>query len=230
MKKNVFLFLTIVVLAFFFNSCSNGSSGTTTLNLGDVRLNVVGGNEKSSTYPALKDLLENMFIVLPGPYEFTWTELDNVDGSIGREQCRTQLKIKLKLKKSLKDVRHFYGGKPVTEEEVMEAIEGHLFRFMMLDSEGRTSHENEDGIMLYLYPELKNLWGTDGRISSKKNTDGILDFIRFLFSEPGTEYELVLDCSIALCKEIDDMIGFNKGMRIDITPFYKIDDCYWAKK
>ena len=100
--KKFFNLLKVMISVLVLASCGNGSSGTQMLNLGDVR--IVLDEEKDSpnkAFVACEELLMNLFTVLPGPYEFTWTELENEDGSMGYEQCRTQLKIKLKLNKMI---------------------------------------------------------------------------------------------------------------------------------
>ena len=97
----------------------------------------------------------------------------------------------------------------------MKALENERwFSFEMLSAEGKTVHDDSDNIMLFLQPDLFLLWGADGKIGH--NTDGVLDFYHFLISDPGTEHELVLDCGVFLCKEIENVIEFNKGMKVVI--------------
>lgn len=216
MMKKFFNLLKVMISVLVLASCGNGSSGTQMLNLGDVR--IVLDEEKDSpnkAFVACEELLMNLFTVLPGPYEFTWTELENEDGSMGYEQCRTQLKIKLKLNKSLNSACEYYSGKPLSEQDIMKALENERwFSFEMLSAEGKTVHDDSDNIMLFLQPDLFLLWGADGKIGH--NTDGVLDFYHFLISDPGTEHELVLDCGVFLCKEIENVIEFNKGMKVVI--------------
>lgn len=215
--KKVINLLKVMISVLVLASCSNGSSGTQMLNLGDVRIVCDDeGDNSNKDFVACKELLMDLFTVLPGPYEFTWTELKQ-DGFVGYEQCRTQLKIKLKLNKSLNSACEYYSGKPLSEQVIMKALEKpslQWFSFEMLNAEGKTMHD--DNSMLFLKPDLFTLWGADGKISFKDNTDGVLDFYHFLISDPGTEYELVLDCGIYLCKEIENVIEFNKGMKVVI--------------
>ena len=216
----VFVFVTVLLVS----SCSNGSSGTTMLDI-DVRIvphpGVKERLEKAS--PEKKQIFEdfsNLFTVLPGPYEFTWEELKNEDGSIGYEQCATKLKIRLRLNKTLKRIIQPHGGGvyyTFKDDKLLEKILS-FYEFAMFNSEGKTdrelSDENDDHTELFLRPELKNIWGADGKIGFKENKDGILDFYHFLTSKPGTEFDLILDCGIHLCKEIEDMIAYNKGLYI----------------
>ena len=216
--KKFFNLLKVMISVLVLASCGNGSSGTQMLNLGDVRI-VLAEEEKfpDKAFDACEELLMNLFTVLPGPYEFTWTELENQDSGVGYEQCRTQLKIKLKLNKSLNSACEYYSGKPLSEQDILKALEDERwFSFEMLSAEGKTLHDDSDNIMLFLKPDLFSLWGADGKISHKDNTDGVLDFYHFLISEPGTEHELVLDCGICSCKDIEDVIEFNKGMKVVI--------------
>lgn len=223
MKKklfNVFVFATVLLLS----SCSNGSSGTAMLDL-DIRIKPSERVQELLDHGSPKDkqLFEdfsNLFTVLPGPYEFTWEELKNQDGSIGREQCATKLKIRLRLNKTLKPGMKWTAKKMMSEEDMIKAI-SNSYSFDMFNSEGKTFSElydensNDDHVMLMtLDPDLETLSGEYGH---KKNTDGLLDFYHFLTSKPGTEFDLILDCGIQLCKDIEDMIAYNKGMYIIIN-------------
>ena len=60
--------------------------------------------------------------------------------------------------------------------------------------------------------DIEDIWGADGRISFKKNTDGLLDFYRFLTGESGNEFELVIDGHIQRCSDIKTIIEKNKSM------------------
>ena len=214
MKKilfSVFAFLVILLLS----SCSNGSSGTAMLDL-DIRI-MPDKEDTRMNDPRHRQEVEtlcNLFTVLPGPYEFTWDELKNVDGTTGREQCSTKLKIKLRLNKTLKSMS--WGNKPLTEEKMLETV-GKSYDFEAFNAEGKISNEVDiEFYTLFLQPELEKVWGADGKISYKENIDGIRDFYQFLTSKPGTEYTLILDCGIHLCKDIEDAMAYTKG--IFITP------------
>ena len=223
MKKilfSVFAFVAVLLLS----SCGNGSSGTTMLDL-DVRI-MPDKEDTRMNDPDHRQEVEtlcNLFTVLPGPYEFIWEELKNQDGRTGYEQCATKLKIKLRLNKTLKPgLDYHYADKRMMNEEAMIKAISDSYAFHMFNSEGKTfrelSDENSDQLGLIIDPELNNLWGADGKIGYKKNTDGLLDFYHFLTSKPGTEYTLTLDCQIHLCKEIEDIIAYNKGLYIEIIP------------
>ena len=75
----------------------------------------------------------------------------------------------------------------------------------------------QEHITLFFKPDLNTKWGADGKIGATENKDAILDFYHFLTSEPGTEFDLILDCGIQQCKAIEDMIEFNKGLYIQPT-------------
>ena len=229
MKKSV-CYVFAIAVAFLFASCGNGSSGTAMLDL-DVRIvpakNTVDVKEwLDGSNPEEKQIFEdfsNLFTVLPGPYEFTWEELKNQDGRVGYEQCATKLKIRLRLNKTLKpgNILNRYGhakGREYIEEEMLKSVLS-AYVFEMFNSEGKISMEvgkenDHEHYLLFLRPDLSNVWGADGRISFKENTDGIRDFYQFLTSAPGTEFDLILDCGIQLCKDIEDIIDYNKGLYI----------------
>lgn len=215
-----------VVTALLFSNCSNGSSGSKMLDL-DVRIIPSKGTQEwlDRSKPEEKQRFEdltNLFTVLPGPYEFTWEELKNQDGSAGAEQCSTKLKIKLRLNKTLKPLIHisWHDGEPFTDEEMIDVIK-RLYKFEMFNSEGKTYmelvDEHDDNRMLLLRAELENIWGVDGKIGYKENKDGLLDFYHFLTSKPGTEFDLIIDCSIQQCKEIENMMEYTKGLYIELT-------------
>ena len=224
MKKFLFSAFAFVI-GLLLTSCGNGSSGTAMLDL-DVRIMPNKGVQEwlDRSKPEEKQKYEsfsNLFTVLPGPYEFTWEELKNQDGATGYEQCSTKLKIKLRLNKTLKPLIHsgWHDGEPYTDEEMVEAILG-LYEFAMFNAEGKTSRdlsaENaaDDYYRLFLDPSLKYKRGVNGKINSTDNKDSILDFYHFLIDKPGTEFDLMLDCNIMGCKDIKDIIAYNKGLFI----------------
>jgi len=225
MKKILFSVFALVT-ALLVSSCGSGSSGTAMLDL-DVRImpNKDAQQWLERSKPEAKQYFEefsNLFTVLPGPYEFTWEELKNQDGASGYEQCATKLKIRLRLNKTLKPgIDNGYAdGRQMSEERMMEAVLG-SYHFEMFNAEGKTQsevyQEDDENSKLFLSPGLANVWGANGKIGSKKNTDGILDFYHFLTSEPGTEFDLILDCQIQQCKEIEEIIAYNKGLYIQPT-------------
>ena len=185
MKKILFSVLSITA-ALFFTSCGNGSSGTAMLDL-DVR--IVPDSDPGSTKERLErakpeekqrfEDMTNLFTVLPGPYEFTWEELKNQDGSTGYEQCSTKLKIKLRLNKTLKPFIHsgWHDGEPYTDEEMIDVIK-RLYEFEMFNSEGKIRRElgdenDDDHYMLLLDAELNTIWGVNGKANYKENKDGL---------------------------------------------------------
>ena len=222
--KKVIIYLFTVISAFLFINCSNGSSGTAMLNL-DVRIipseDVKEKLEEKMNPDSWKkrhdnfEDFSNLFTVLPGPYEFVWEELKNVDGQAGNEMCHAKLKIRLRLNKTLKS-ETYYGYK-MTEKYMMDRVV-EAYRFAMFNPDGKTEFnlldENDEHYRLFFNPQLLYVTGVDGKIASKKNTDGILDFYHFVTSKPGTEFDLILDCGCALCKDIEEMIEYNKGMYI----------------
>jgi len=224
MKKFIFCVFAFVT-ALLVSSCGNGSSGSTMLDL-DVRIvpHPLAKERLEKVKPEERQKFEdfsNLFTVLPGPYEFTWEELKNQDGATGYEQCSTKLKIKLRLNKTLKPLIHsgWHDGEPYTDEEMVEAILG-LYEFAMFNAEGKTSRdlsaENaaDDYYRLFLDPSLKYKRGVNGKINSTDNKDSILDFYHFLIDKPGTEFDLMLDCNLMGCKDIKDIIAYNKGLFI----------------
>lgn len=220
--KKIFMSVLTIAAALFFTNCSNGSSGTAMLDL-DVR--ICPNKDAQSWYDRSKaeekqmyDDFCNLFTVLPGPYEFTWEELKNQDGATGYEQCATKLKIRLRLNKTLKaGIDNGYAdGRQMNEERMIEAI-SRAYDFQMVNSEGKSSMEDGEHITLFFKPDLNTKWGADGKIGATENKDAILDFYHFLTSEPGTEFDLILDCGIQQCKAIEDMIEFNKGLYIQPT-------------
>ena len=223
MRKCIDSVLTIAA-ALFFTNCGNGSSGTAMLDL-DVRV-MPDSYIMERSNPEEKQKIEdfsNLFTVLPGPYEFTWEELKNQDGETGREQCSTKLKIKLRLNKTLKPFikSHFSfeEGEPYTDEEMIDIIK-RLYKFEMFNSEGKTymelADENDDHRGLLLEAWLDTIWGIDGKLGHKENKDGILDFYHFLTSKPGTEFDLIIDCTTQLCKDIENKMEYTKGLYIII--------------
>lgn len=228
MKKFLFSAFAFAT-GLLFTSCGNGSSGSTMLDL-DVRivphpfvkerLEKAIPEERQKDEQKIEDF-SNLFTVLPGPYEFTWEELKNEDGATGYEMCATKLKVKLRLNKTLKPLIHsgWHDGQPYTDEEMVEAILG-FYEFAMFNAEGKTdrdlSAENADGdyYRLFLKPSLRFKRGVNGKIGSTDNKDDILDFYHFLTDKPGTEFDLMLDCGHMLCKDIKDIIAYNKGLFI----------------
>jgi hypothetical protein len=216
-----------VVAALLFTNCSSGSSGSKMLDL-DVRIIPLPDEDRFLNHPKEKQFYENysnLFIVLPGPYEFTWEELKNQDGAVGYEQCSTKLKVRLR--RSNLVIKSNNSSEYLDDEMRIERIID-SYSFKMFNSEGKTTLDLDPGssdgsILLYLKPELVNLWGSDGKIGFKKNEDGIRDFYHFLMSEPGTEYDLILDCGIHSCKKIEDIIEFNKGLNIYIDARYNLE-------
>ena len=216
-----------VVAALLFTNCSSGSSGSKMLDL-DVRIIPLPDEDRFLNHPEEKQFYENysnLFIVLPGPYEFTWEELKNQDGAVGYEQCSTKLKVRLR--RSNLVIKSNNSSEYLDDEMRIERIID-SYSFKMFNSEGKTTLDLDPGssdgsILLYLKPELVNLWGSDGKIGFKKNEDGIRDFYHFLMSEPGTEYDLILDCGIHSCKKIEDIIEFNKGLNIYIDARYNLE-------
>ena len=198
MKKFNFvvLFFTAILLA----GCSNGSSGTKMLNLGEVR---VVPDEKSESAQAVASL----FTVAPGPYEFVWEEIKNRDTAAGAEQCITRLKLKLVKNNNKKLV---FGYAKNTKPGEAPTYFNQLFKFKALDAEGNDMYVGG------LQPQLANINVDDGKIGSKENVDGLIDFYRFLTGESGNEHEIVLDCGVQSCKEIEDILEKTKGLVIEI--------------
>ena len=216
----VFAFVTALLVS----SCGNGSSGSTMLDL-DVRIvpHPLAKERLEKVKPEERQKFEdfsNLFTVLPGPYEFTWEELKNQDGAAGYEMCSTKLKIKLRLNKTLKPgiANGNFSGRLMTEEEMMKAVID-SYEFGMFNSEGKTfkelsdENDNEHSMLLFT-PGLRYLYGVNGKLGSTDNKDGILDFYHFLTNKPGTEFDLVLDCGAQLCKDIENMLEYNKGLCI----------------
>ena len=218
MKKILFSVLTLFA-AVLLTGCGNGSSGTKMLDL-DVRYAPTDEDKQDAEKSYYKDreLFEgftNLFTVLPGPYEFTWEELKNQDGATGREMCSTKLKIRLRLNKTLKPVDD--GGYEPGEEKRMDNLARSFF-FYGFNAEGKTllelADENDDNSSLLFVGSLDVINGVDGKIGFKKNTDGMRDFYQFLTGKSGTEFDLIIDCGIQLCKDIENIMAYNKGMYI----------------
>ena len=219
MRKFCFCMFAVVTTLLFTN-CSNGSSGSKMLDL-EVRIIPLPDEDRFQNQSEEKLFFENysnLFTVLSGPYEFIWDELKNQDGAVGYEQCSTKLKVRLR--RSNLVIKSNNSSEYLDDEMRMERIID-SYSFEMFNSEGKTTLDLDPGssdgsILLYLRPELKNLWGSDGKIGFKKNEDGIRDFYNFLMSEPGTEYDLILDCGIHPCKRLEDIIEYDKGLNIYI--------------
>lgn len=227
MKKKYLIALAVVVVFLLFKGCGNGSSGSKMLDLEVRIIPDTDENRFSSNRPEEKLFFENfanLFTVLPGPYEFTWEELKKRDTAVGYEQCSTKLKIRLR--------RTNLVIKPNPNSEFLRDDERRMetiidsYRFDSFDSEGNTlgkfigSGSGDEYIHLWLRPVLHTVWGADGKGGYQKNEDGMRDFYHFLMSEPGTEFDLVLDCEIQPCRYIDDIIEFNKGLNIYISSEY----------
>lgn len=220
--KRLLFSITNLVAIFLLLGCSKGSSGTAMLNLGEIRvipdpeqMEKRGGDDSKRFI----EELATVFTVAPGPYEFIWDELKHEDGTMGSEQCSTKLKLKLKLNKKLQyipDKTSAEGTKFLSGKDVVPDSFRNLYVFDFLDAEGKTRLEIEDfeKSQYILFTDLDTIWGADGRVSNKDNTDGLLDFYRFLTGESGDEYELVIDCHIQLCSKIKKIIEANKSMII----------------
>ena len=229
MKKKYLIALAVVAVLFFlFKGCGNGSSGSKMLDL-EVRVVPLPDEDRFQNHPEEKHFFENysnLFTVLPGPYEFTWEELKNQDSALGFEQCSTKLKVRLR-RSNLKITPNSNSEYLKDDESRMKRILD-SYNFKMFNSEGKTTLDLDTGssdcsIFLYLKPELVNLWGSDGKIGFKKNEDGIRDFYHFLTSEPGTEYDLILDRGIHSCRKLEDILEFNKGLNIYIDARYNYE-------
>lgn len=232
--KRLSFSITNLVAIFLLLGCSKGSSGTAMLNLGEIRVIPNPEQMKERGEDDKKRFIEELatvFTVAPGPYEFIWDEMKNDDGFMGYEQCSTKLKLKLKLNKKLQYIpekdtsegKDFLSGKDVVPYSFRD-----LYEFNFLDAEGKTRLEIKDyeKSQYILEADLENIWGADGRISCKDNTDGLLDFYRFLTGESGDEYELVIDCKIQLCSKIKKIIEANKSMIIKACT-YGGSSRYW---
>lgn len=232
--KRLLFSITNLVAIFLLLGCSKGSSGTAMLNLGEIRvipnpeqMKERGENDKKRFI----EELATVFTVAPGPYEFIWDELKNADVAMGYEVCSTKLKLKLKLNKKLQYIpekdtsngKDFLSGKDVVPYDFR-----HLYKFNFLDAEGKTRLEIKDYEKSHyiLEADLENISGADGRISHKDNTDGLLDFYRFLTGESGDEYELVIDCGIQSCSDIKKVIEANKSMIIKASTYGGSDRCW----
>ena len=221
MKKILFS-VTNLVAIFLFLGCSNGSSGTAMLNLGEIRVisNPEQMEERGSDEKKLFiEELATVFTVAPGPYEFIWEELKNADGAMGYEQCSTKIKLKLTLNKKLQyipDKTSKEGNDLLTGKDVVPSSFSSLYQLYFLNAEGKRYLDDleYDESRYLLYGDIEDIWGADGRISHKKNTDGLLDFYRFLTGESGNEFELVIDCGIHLCSDIKTILEKNKSMVI----------------
>ena len=224
--KKVIIYLFSVIAAFLFINCSNGSSGTAMLNL-DVRImpdettkehlenEVLFNTSRWKWEKKCYDDFSTLFTVLPGPYEFTWQELKNLDGAAGHEQCATKLKIRLRLNKTFKPVFNSRYG--YTEEALLKALGlGSIYSFEAFNAEGKTSGEDSKNILLYLQPDLGYSTKDDASDLIQDNEDGIRDFYHFLTSKPGTEFDLIIDCGVHPCKDIEDIIEYNKGINFMI--------------
>lgn len=200
----------LLFTAFLLASCSNGSSGTRMLNLGEVRVVPV---EKSESAQAVASL----FTVAPGPYEFVWEEMKNRDTAAGYEQCITRLKLKLVKSNNKKLV---FGYAKDTKPGESPKYFNLMFNFKALDAEGN------DMFVGGLQPQLANINEDDGKIGPKENVDGLIDFYRFLTGESGNEHELVLDCGVQSCKKIEDILEKTKGLVVEIEDmsFTKVVD------
>lgn len=214
--KKIFFSFTYVVILFLFLSCSKGSSGTAMLNLGEIRVVPDPDALESRDGRPFAENLATVFTVLPGPYEFVWEEIKDDHGALGYEQCVPKLKLKLRLNKKLQ-----YTTK-ITDRETSDFLSGKvvvpgsfksLYTFHFLDAEGKENFS--DGIYREMLDthDLANIWSADeNRIID--NTDGLLDFYRFLTGESGNEFELVVPCQVVRCSKIKTLLENTKSLII----------------
>ncbi len=236
MKKKYLIALAVVVVFLLFKGCGNGSSGSKMLDL-EVRIIPDTDENRFSNRPEEKLFFEkfaNLFTVLPGPYEFTWEELKKRDTAVGYEQCSTKLKIRLRRTNLV--IKPNPNSEFLTDDESRMKTIIDSYDFALFDSEGNTwltkvSDFDDENILLRIHPVLDTVWGADGKGSPQKNEDGMRDFYHFLMSEPGTEFDLVLDCLTHPCRLIDDIIEFNKGLNIYISSVdnYKLSASFIIK-
>jgi len=228
--KKILLFMLAITAMLLLSSCGSNSSGSAmlSLNVKDVRVSdrlqeeaeKIKQKPESERFNWEKEKLktiesfDNLFTVLPGPYEFKWSEVQDIDNGAGNEVSETELKLRLRLNKTIK-VDPEYANK--TDEKEISKELSQYFHFYMLDADGKTSIQYVEegdalGAVVFLNPKI--LWQNNGKIASIENTDGMLDFYHFLTSKPGTEFDLVISCGVQRSENMEKVLELNKGMKI----------------
>ena len=198
MKKEYIIYLVVIAVLFLiYKSCHHSaSSGSKMINL-DVRVITepcISDNPKIKQY---SEQFANLFSVLPGPYELIWEPSKYTDMS--------SVKLKIRLRRNNTSVKLYSDSwSPEVREKEILGID-HIYDFEMFNSEGKTYVDNLKENRLFI--RLLHL-----------NIDTRHDFYNFLMSAPGTEFDLIIDCSdrYKIDRDIDDVIEYNKGLYIHI--------------
>ena len=202
MKKEYIIYLVVIVVLFLiYKSCHySAPSGSKMINL-DVRVTTEPCSIHDPKIQQYSEQFVNLFTVLPGPYELIWEPKEDNPKSYS-------MKLKIRLRRNNTSVKlHSDSWSPEVLEEEIQYID-HYYEFETFNSEGETWTSNYEENRLFLRPKL----GLDKDVKH--------DFFYFLMSAPGTEFDLIIDCSDRFGKggDIDDVIEYNKGLYIHINP------------
>ena len=167
--KKVLLF---AILACMFVSCS--SDGSREIQIDEITYTP----DHETTKPNEIEKVSSIFEVVPGKYELAWK---NVQDVLDLHNYKVSLKLKLRLKRTVKFSEKFLNERS-KEEECFRT-----FDFYLVDADGKEDNDND--VSPFKFGQDYN-W-TNGEISLY-DKDQYMDFISFLQSKPGTEKEFEL--------------------------------------
>ena len=168
MKKYFFLF----ALSMLFVGCS--SDGSREIQIDECNY-AHSDLDKTEEFSKVMSVLE----VVPGKYELGWTLVHNTPVS---QNYAISLNLKLRLKRKVNVNDDII--KKVSEAKDGDHAFLSPFKFELLDADGKRENVTVQQFDLS-YTSLAE-WSK----STSFNKDQVMDFLRFLQSEPGTEIEL----------------------------------------
>lgn len=172
MKK--ILFLTI--LACVFVSCS--SDGSHEIQIDEVQFVPEYDSQKIEDYSKIKSIFE----IVPGNYTILWRLVYDLPQM---QQYNVELKLKLRLKKTVKILPKVYETLGNATYTITTDGVYCPFMFNLVNANGEPEKINIQELQIDYLP-LED-WQGKGMY----NKDQMMDFINFLASKPGTEIDIV---------------------------------------
>lgn len=162
MKKVLFF----AILACMFVSCS--SDGSREIQIDEVKF-VQSGDYPIEQYSKVSSIFE----VVPGKYTISWRLVDDAPR---HKNYNVELKMKLRLKKTVEIF-------PETYDDLETLL--WPWEFELTDANGKPLGSQINGISVAINP------AEEWRTNDLTNKDGMMDFLNFIGSTPGTEIEVV---------------------------------------
>lgn len=166
----------------------------------------------------------DLFTVLPGPYEISWKY-------IYANTALIRIKLRLHLNKTLKPGKLNQG---FLDDKFFDQDVWGMYRFIPFNEEGKCKSDYKSSEQGRKYCPLDRMevgrrWILDeDEYSIVNDHDILLDFYHFLTSEPGTEYDLVLEREL-IDPNINKLIEHTKGFYIEHGVFHNNRDEWYVE-